>query len=229
MRPIIIGIGGAHSGAGKTTIASLLLKRLKGWGALKYTKTAIYSSITDDIKILSTEDKDTKIFLDSGADRVLWVQSPVSEIDKLLPMAVERLSDLKGIVVEGNSAIEFLKPDIIIFIFGRDPKRIKESAKGILNIADVIVFDEKPSIEISDSVKGLLKSSDKEKLISYITDMIENKEKIRSLIREKAIDGIVPCTVARKIAKELAVPYKEVGEAADEISIKITDCELGCF
>jgi uridine kinase len=35
MRPVIIGIGGAHSGAGKTTIASLILKRLKGWGAIK--------------------------------------------------------------------------------------------------------------------------------------------------------------------------------------------------
>ncbi|MDH5767928.1 MAG: hypothetical protein OEZ31_03100, partial [Nitrospirota bacterium] len=70
MRPFIIGIGGAHSGAGKTAYASLILKRLKGWGAIKYTKTSLYSSITDDVKILSEKGKDTKRLLDSGAERV---------------------------------------------------------------------------------------------------------------------------------------------------------------
>jgi len=46
---------------------------------------------------------------------------------------------------------------------------------------------------------------------------------------KKAVGGKISCPVARKIAEELSVPYKEVGRKADELSIKITGCELGCF
>jgi LAO/AO transport system kinase len=55
------------------------------------------------------------------------------------------------------------------------------------------------------------------------------KDKIREEIRKKAKDNRLPCPVARKIAKELSVSYKEVGRTADELKVKITDCELGCF
>ena len=55
------------------------------------------------------------------------------------------------------------------------------------------------------------------------------KSKIEQEIRKNAVDGRIPCPVARKIAEELSVTYKEVGRAADELKIKITNCELGCF
>jgi LAO/AO transport system kinase len=55
------------------------------------------------------------------------------------------------------------------------------------------------------------------------------KNKIEEEIKKRAVNGRLPCPVARKIAKELSVSYKEVGRTADELKIKITDCELGCF
>jgi DNA-binding transcriptional regulator YhcF (GntR family) len=55
------------------------------------------------------------------------------------------------------------------------------------------------------------------------------KDKVEKEIKKKAVNGRIPCPVARKLAKELSVSYKEVGKAADELNIKITDCELGCF
>ncbi len=54
-------------------------------------------------------------------------------------------------------------------------------------------------------------------------------DKIREEIKKRAIDNRLPCPLARKIARELSVSYKEIGRAADELKIKITDCELGCF
>jgi hypothetical protein len=54
-------------------------------------------------------------------------------------------------------------------------------------------------------------------------------KKIAQEIEKKAVDHRLPCPVARKIAKDLAVAYKEVGETADALEIKITNCELGCF
>lgn len=55
------------------------------------------------------------------------------------------------------------------------------------------------------------------------------KEKIKEEIRKRSKNNRLPCPVARKIAQELGVPYKEIGNAADELKVKITGCELGCF
>lgn len=55
------------------------------------------------------------------------------------------------------------------------------------------------------------------------------KEKIAEQIKKKSVNNILPCPVARKIAQELSVSYEEVGRTADELKVKITDCELGCF
>jgi LAO/AO transport system kinase len=231
MRPFIIGIGGAHSGAGKTTYASLLLQHLKGWGAIKYTKTALYVSMIDDLATLSEDGKDTKRFLEAGAERVLWVQSPPSGLGEVLPLAVERLSDLRGIIVEGNSAIEFLRPDIILFIFGSDSSKIKESAKRLLEKAHAVVAGEgTPVSGTGGAVRRFSRSPEKGGLLlTYIKEMVDNKEKIQSSLRERSVEGRISCPLARKIAKELAVSYKELGKVADELQIKITDCELGCF
>jgi len=55
------------------------------------------------------------------------------------------------------------------------------------------------------------------------------KDKIIEEIKKKTINGKIPCPIARKIAKDLSVSYKEVGRVANELNVKITDCELGCF
>lgn len=55
------------------------------------------------------------------------------------------------------------------------------------------------------------------------------KEKIFEEIKKTAINNKIPCKVARKIAEDLSVSYREVGKAADELKVKIINCELGCF
>lgn len=144
MRPILIGIGGAHSGCGKTTFALLILQRVKGLGAIKYTKTSLYSSVTDDIEVLSQEGKDTKRMLDSGAEKVLWVKSSYDDLPETLRMAIGDLSHLKSIIIEGNSAVEVLQTDIVIFIAGTDTERFKENADSILKRANIVIYDDKP-------------------------------------------------------------------------------------
>jgi len=229
-RPILIGIGGAHSGSGKTTYASLLFQRLRGWGGIKYTKTDIYCSLIDERDMLLTEGKDTRRMLDAGAERVLWVKSPPSELGDLLPLAMEKLSDLKGVIVEGNSAIEFLVPDIIIFMFGNNSEKIKESAKGILEKADVVLSEEGTPVAVTGKARLFRKSPvHNEEFLVSIVEMVEKKEKIQASLKERSENGRIPCPVARTIAEELKVDYQEVGKTANELGIKIISCELGCF
>jgi len=141
MKPIIIGIGGGHSGAGKTTIACEILKKTEGWGAIKFTKTPFYSSITDDQEVLSEKGKDTGRLLEAGAEKVLWVQSSGDELAATASMAVQMLSNLPGIVAEGNSIIEVLTPDIVVFVAGAR-ERFKPGAERVLGMADIVITDE---------------------------------------------------------------------------------------
>jgi molybdopterin-guanine dinucleotide biosynthesis protein len=229
-RPILIGIGGAHSGSGKTTYASLLFQRLRGWGGIKYTKTELYCSLIDERDVLLTEGKDTRKMLDAGAERVLWVKSPPSELRDLLPLAMEKLSDLQGVIVEGNSAIEFLVPDIIIFIFGDNSEKLKESAKGVLGKADVVLSEEGTPGGVPGKARLFRKSLEyNEEFLTSVMRMVEKKDMVRAALNERSENSRIPCPVARAIAEELKVDYQEVGRTANELGIKIVSCELGCF
>ncbi|MEW6161763.1 MAG: hypothetical protein AB1606_00345 [Nitrospirota bacterium] len=174
-RPFIIGIGGAHSKVGKTTVACQILKRLGGWGAIKYTKTLFYSSIVDSPGILRQKNKDTSRLLDAGTHEVLWVQSPPDCLKEILQIAVDRLSHLKGIILEGNSAIEVLRPDAVIFISGN--KELKRSADEILRIADAVIFDKDLPSGTPEGAERF-RSDDVEGYTNFITGlMIERKNK----------------------------------------------------
>jgi molybdopterin-guanine dinucleotide biosynthesis protein len=165
MRPFIIGIGGAHSKVGKTTIACQILRRLNGWGAIKYSKTSFYSAIVDNPETLQQENKDTSRFINAGAQDVLWVQSPSEGIQEVLQIAIDRLSHVQGIILEGNSAIESLKPEIVIFVSANG--EIKRGAEKILSMADAIIFDKDlPTGTPTTAVR--LHINDEEEYINFI-------------------------------------------------------------
>ncbi|ADI01349.1 MAG TPA: hypothetical protein GXX39_08540 [Syntrophothermus lipocalidus] len=58
---------------------------------------------------------------------------------------------------------------------------------------------------------------------------MDRKAEIAQKLREVAPGGRISCTQARKVAEELQVSPREVGEICDELKIKIFACELGCF
>ena len=61
-----------------------------------------------------------------------------------------------------------------------------------------------------------------------LSDM-SKKELIKSRIKEKTVDGKISCPVLRRIAEEAGASYKEAGETANEMKVKIKNCDLGCF
>ncbi|HMK49357.1 MAG TPA: hypothetical protein VK435_04845 [Thermodesulfovibrionales bacterium] len=172
MHPLVIGIAGAHSGAGKTTVACEILRQFEGWGAIKYSRTSFFSSITDDPEVIMAQGKDTRRMMDAGAVRVLLVQSPADELPDILPLALGMLSDLQGIVVEGNSAVQLIKPGVVVFVSG-DPDLFKDSAEPLLGMADVVLsssesFPQRPKTR-------LFRTDDAEGYLSYIKRIIEEK------------------------------------------------------
>ncbi len=139
-KPLIISVTGAHSRVGKTTLCSILLSEFSGFGAIKFTKTPLYASIVDDNNVLRQKGKDTALFLESGAQRVLWIKSPYYELENLLNIAVSKMMDLEGVIIEGNSPVDFLNPHLIIFITELNGE-IKPSAVKVAHKSDIVVVN----------------------------------------------------------------------------------------
>ncbi len=48
-------------------------------------------------------------------------------------------------------------------------------------------------------------------------------------IKEKAKDGKLPCALCFKIAEEFGISKNEMGKILNEMKVKISQCQLGCF
>ena len=154
IRPLLIGIGASHSGTGKTTLASYILRhfavlpspvisrRPLRWGAIKFTRTASAPEIITDGAILREKGKDTCRLLAAGAADVVWVRSGAFGLAEALAAGVTELSHLDLILTEGNSTIEFLNPDIVLFIFGKERACWKPHIDRLAARADIILADD---------------------------------------------------------------------------------------
>ena len=54
-------------------------------------------------------------------------------------------------------------------------------------------------------------------------------KRIEEAVREKAKDGKLPCVVCFKIAEDFGISNKEMGKILNEMKVKISQCQLGCF
>jgi len=54
-------------------------------------------------------------------------------------------------------------------------------------------------------------------------------EDLKGRIKAAAPEGKIPCAAAFKLAQDLGLSRKEMGELLNEMRIKITQCQLGCF
>jgi hypothetical protein len=59
-------------------------------------------------------------------------------------------------------------------------------------------------------------------------ETIENKE-LEAELRSRSKDNRIACAAMFAIAEKLGLPRKEVGAAATQLKIKISNCQLGCF
>ncbi len=56
-----------------------------------------------------------------------------------------------------------------------------------------------------------------------------DRKKLEEAIQEKAKDGKLPCALCFKIADDFRIPKKELTKILNEMKIKISQCQLGCF
>jgi hypothetical protein len=55
------------------------------------------------------------------------------------------------------------------------------------------------------------------------------QEELKARIKAAAPEDRIPCATAFRLAEELGLSRKNLGELLNELKIKITHCQLGCF
>jgi hypothetical protein len=59
--------------------------------------------------------------------------------------------------------------------------------------------------------------------------MEKKTDSVEKRILDSVVDGRIPCPVLRAIAEDEGIPYSEAGRIANQLKVKISNCELGCF
>jgi hypothetical protein len=60
-------------------------------------------------------------------------------------------------------------------------------------------------------------------------EVVMDRKRLEETILEKAKGGKLPCAVCFEIAKDFGISKKEMGKVLNEIKVKISQCQLGCF
>jgi len=55
------------------------------------------------------------------------------------------------------------------------------------------------------------------------------REKIIEAIRAGMVNDRLSCEKAHEMSRELNVPLREIGALCNEMKVKISSCQLGCF
>ena len=154
-RPKIVAVSGFSSNVGKTTLVCQLLHHLPGWEAIKLTRghyrscgrdpagCCVSDLLRSEPVIRSGRDgnyqigKDTGRFWDAGASNVHWVIVKDDQVAQGINEAVSRVN-AGGVVVEGNSFLEYLTSDLTIMCARSEGGKIKPSARRTLSRSDFL-------------------------------------------------------------------------------------------
>jgi len=153
----IIVIGGHTRSVGKTSVVAGLIASLPGfrWTALKITQyghsvcsangeacdcaTADHSFAVSEEKDRSGE-SDTSRFLLAGAEHSWWVRTRQGHLAEAMPRIRKILASTQNVIIESNSVLRFLKPDLYLTVLDPQSEDFKASAQTFLDRADVVLL-----------------------------------------------------------------------------------------
>ena len=157
----LIVIGGHSRSVGKTSVVAGLISSLREfeWTAVKITQhghgicsangEACDCASGDHSWAISEErdragDSDTSRFLVAGAAKVFWVRSEQGRLAEAMPALRERLRAAGNVIIESNSVLKFVRPDLYLTVLDPATADFKNSAREFLDRADAVVLHDVP-------------------------------------------------------------------------------------
>lgn len=172
--PIIVAVSGLSSNTGKTTLVCELIQRLPGWEAIKITRghyrscgkdpsgCCVSDLLRDEPLIRSGREsnyekgKDTGRFWDAGAANVHWVIVGEDQVEEGIARALSKVKSA-GVIVEGNSFLDYIKADFAITCARAGENKMKTSARRTVQRADALYLS---TIDDSNREKAIASFDD---------------------------------------------------------------------
>jgi hypothetical protein len=157
----IIVIGGHSRSVGKTSVVAGLISALPefNWTAVKITQyghgicsangEACDCATADHSWAISEErdrsgDSDTSRFLVAGAVHALWARTEQGRLAEAMPALRQRLEGSSNVIIESNSVLKFLRPDLYLTVLDPGTADFKNSAREFLDRAHAVILHEAP-------------------------------------------------------------------------------------
>ncbi len=154
---VVIVVGGHSRSVGKTSVVAGLIAGLGDfqWTAVKITQyghgicsangegcdcaTADHSWAISEEADRSGE-SDTSRFLVAGAVRALWLRTEQGRLAEAMPSLREKIANAVNVIIESNSILKFLRPDLYLTVLDPATADFKNSARAFLDRADALIM-----------------------------------------------------------------------------------------
>jgi len=159
----IVVIGGHSRSVGKTSVVAGLIAVLReyDWTAVKITQyghgicsangEACDCATADHVWAISEEkdrrgESDTSRFLSAGATRALWVRTEQGRLAEAMPTLRRRIESSGNVIVESNSVLKFMRPDLYVTVLDPGTEDFKKSAQEFLDRAGAVILHERSNV-----------------------------------------------------------------------------------
>jgi hypothetical protein len=200
----IVVVGGHTRNIGKTGVVAGLIHAMPEmrWTAIKITQFGhgVCSANgepcdceTDDHTIAISEERerasgtDSSRYLAAGAARSFWVRTRQGQLAEAMPRLRRLLVEAENVILESNSVLRFLQPDVSLSVLEPAVRDFKDSAMRYLDRVDAILAPE--GVELGDGWVGvsakLLKTKPRFGLNAPAYCSLELVEFVRRAIAQK--------------------------------------------
>jgi len=155
----IVVVGGHSRNIGKTSVVEGVIRAMPWmhWTALKITQfghgmcsangepcdceTAEHALAVSEERETDSG-TDSSRYLAAGAVRSLWVRTRTGDLAEAMPRIRSELQLAENAVIESNSIMRFLKPDVYLSVLDPTVEDFKDSARLFLDRADAVLVSE---------------------------------------------------------------------------------------
>lgn len=200
---MIVVVGGHSRNIGKTSVVAGLIAALPAydWTAVKITQFGhgVCSSSGEDCECATDPDHplaltretasasgtDSARFLRAGARESLWLRTRAGELGFAMPALRRVLDRAVNAILESNSVLQFLRPDVYLVVLDPSTPDFKPSSRLYLDRADAFLLSGAGKPEWDGVAPRLLRGRPVFSLGmgfqpgSDVIDFVESRRKVR--------------------------------------------------